>query len=74
LALCTVFLPCRLCFEGVLVPGPRVVTEAIWNIFCAAALATGLTSSIHRFDRRRPSSRLGSRDPVASGVKCGPHG
>jgi hypothetical protein len=26
--LCRVFLPCRLCFGGVFVPGPREVTEA----------------------------------------------
>jgi hypothetical protein len=36
-------LPCRLCFGGVLVPGPREVTEALWNICCVAAAATGLT-------------------------------
>jgi hypothetical protein len=29
LALCRVLLPCRLCFEGVFVPGPREVTEAL---------------------------------------------
>jgi hypothetical protein len=61
LALCRVSLPCRMCFEGVLIPGPREVAEALWNICCAAAVATGLTGSIHRsdwchrFDRRRPS-------------------
>jgi hypothetical protein len=29
LALCRVLLPCRLCFEGVFVSGPREVTEAL---------------------------------------------
>jgi hypothetical protein len=29
LALCRVLLPCRLCFGGVFVPGPREVTEAL---------------------------------------------
>jgi hypothetical protein len=59
--LCRVFLPCRFCFGGVLVPGPRGVTEALWNICCAAAFATDLTGSVHRsdgchrFGRRRPS-------------------
>jgi hypothetical protein len=43
------------CFGGVLVPEPREVTEALWNICCAAAVATGLTGSIHRSDRRRSS-------------------
>jgi hypothetical protein len=61
LVLCRVFLPCRLCFGGVFVPGPREVTEALWNICCAAAVATGLTGAAnrsdrcHRSDRRRPS-------------------
>jgi hypothetical protein len=60
-AFCRVFLPCRLCFGSVLVPGPREVTEALWNTCCAAAVATGLTGSVHwsdrchRSDRRRPS-------------------
>jgi hypothetical protein len=59
LALCWVLLPCRLCFEGVFVSGPREVTDALWNICCAAAVATGLTGSVHRChrsDRRGPSS------------------
>jgi hypothetical protein len=49
-------------FGGVLVPGPREVTEALWNICCAAAAATGLTGSVHRSDwchrsdQRRPSA------------------
>jgi hypothetical protein len=53
-----------LCFGGVFVPGPREVIEALWNICCAAAVVTGLTSSVHRSDRchlsdrRRPSVRL----------------
>jgi hypothetical protein len=61
LALCRALLPCRLCFGGVFVPGPREVTEALWNICCAAAVATDLTGSVHRSDRchcsdwRRPS-------------------
>jgi hypothetical protein len=61
LALCRVFLPCRLCFRGVFVPGPREVAEALWNSCCAPAVATGLTDSVHRSDwchrsdRRRPS-------------------
>jgi hypothetical protein len=48
-------------FGGVLVPGPREVTEALWNTCCAAVAATGLTGSVHRSDwchrsdRRRPS-------------------
>jgi hypothetical protein len=29
LALCRVLLPCGLSFEGVFVPGPREVTEAL---------------------------------------------
>jgi hypothetical protein len=47
--LCRVYLPCRLCFGGVFVPGPREVTEALWNT-CAAAVATGLTGSVHPSD------------------------
>jgi hypothetical protein len=60
-ALCRVLLPCRLCFGGVFVPGPREVTKALWNICCAVAVATGLTGSVHhsnrchRSDQRRPS-------------------
>jgi hypothetical protein len=50
LALCRVLLPCRLSFEGVFVPRPREVTAALSNICCAAAIATGLTSSVHRSD------------------------
>jgi hypothetical protein len=52
---------CRLCFEGGFVPGPREVTEALWNACCATVVATGLTGSVHRSDwchrsdRRRPS-------------------
>jgi hypothetical protein len=57
LALCGVLLPGRLCFEGVLVPGPREVTEALWNICCAAAVATGLTGFVHRSDRCHWSDR-----------------
>jgi hypothetical protein len=39
----------------VFVPGPREVTEAFWNACRAAAVATGMTGSSHRSDRRRPS-------------------
>jgi hypothetical protein len=48
-------------FGGVFVPGPREVTEALWNACCAADAATGLTGAVHRSDRchrsdqRRPS-------------------
>jgi hypothetical protein len=52
LALCRVLLPCRLCFEGVFVPGPREVIEALWNICCAVVVATGMTGSVHRSDPR----------------------
>jgi hypothetical protein len=55
LALCRVLLPCRLCFDGVFFRGPREVTEALWNICCAAAVVTVLTGSVHRSNRRRPS-------------------
>jgi hypothetical protein len=55
LALCRVLLPCTLFFEGAFVLGPREVTEALWNICCAAVVATGLTGSVHRSDRRGPS-------------------
>jgi hypothetical protein len=44
-------------FGGVLVPGPREVTEALWNICCAAAAATGLTGSVHRSDRCSTGSK-----------------
>jgi hypothetical protein len=56
-ALCRVILPCRLCFGSVFVRGPREVTEAFWNTCCAAAVATSLTSAVHRSYRRRPSVR-----------------
>jgi hypothetical protein len=57
LALCRVLLPCRLRFGGVFVPGPREVTKALWNICCAAAVATGLTGSVHRSDRCSTGSK-----------------
>jgi hypothetical protein len=44
-------------FWGFLGPGPREVTESLWNICCAAAAATGLTGVTsltgagHRSDR-----------------------
>jgi hypothetical protein len=58
LVLCRVLFPCRLCFEGVFVPKSREVNEALWNICCAAAVATGPTGSVHRSDRRNRSDRL----------------
>jgi hypothetical protein len=51
LALWRVLLPYRLYFRGVPVPEPREVTKALWNICCAAVVATGLTGSIHQSDR-----------------------
>jgi hypothetical protein len=39
------------------VPGPREVTEALWNICCAVAAATGVTGSVHRSDRCHRSDR-----------------
>jgi hypothetical protein len=36
---------------SVFVPGPREVIEALWNICCAAVVATSLTGSVHRSDR-----------------------
>jgi hypothetical protein len=57
LALCRVLLPCKMCFEGLFVLGPREVTEPLYNICCAAAVATGLTDFVHRSDRRRPLVR-----------------
>jgi hypothetical protein len=48
-----------LCFGGVFVPGPREVTEALWNICCAVAIATGLTRSVHRSTLPQGVSRLG---------------
>jgi hypothetical protein len=51
-------------FWGVFIPGPREVTEALWNICCAAAVATGLTglptsltSVGHRSDRCSTGSK-----------------
>jgi hypothetical protein len=44
-------------FGGVSVPGPREVTGALWNVCCAAAVATGLTGSVHRSDRCHQSNR-----------------
>jgi hypothetical protein len=41
------FSSVQVVFWGVLVLGPREVTEALWNICCAAAVATGLTGSVH---------------------------
>jgi hypothetical protein len=51
LALCRFLLLCRLCFGGDFVLGPREVTEALWNICWVAAVATGLTGSVHRSDQ-----------------------
>jgi hypothetical protein len=55
--LCRFFVLCRLCFGDVFVPGPREVTEALWNACCAAAVATGLTSAGHRSDRCSTGSK-----------------
>jgi hypothetical protein len=41
--------------EVVFVLGPRGVTEASWNVCCAADVATDLIGTVHRSDRRRPS-------------------
>jgi hypothetical protein len=57
LALRRALLPCRLSFEGVFVPGPKEVTEALWNICCAAVVATGQTGSVHRSDRCSTGSK-----------------
>jgi hypothetical protein len=43
---------------GVFVPGPREVTEALWNACCAAAAATGLTGAGHQSDRCSTGSKL----------------
>jgi hypothetical protein len=40
-----------------LVRGPREVTEALWNICCAAAVATSLTGSFHRSEWCHQSDR-----------------
>jgi hypothetical protein len=50
LVLCRVFRLCRLCFEVIFVVGLREVTEVLWNICYAAAVATGLTGSVYRSD------------------------
>jgi hypothetical protein len=55
LVLCLVLLLCWLCFEGVFVPMPRELTEALRNICCVAAVAIGLIGSVHRSDRHSPS-------------------
>jgi hypothetical protein len=74
--LCVGFSFCAGCVLGVfLVPGPREVAEAVWNTCCVAAVATGLTGSVHqsdrhRFDRRRPSVSPVQQQPVqASAVR-----
>jgi hypothetical protein len=68
--LCRVFLPCRLCFGGVFVPGPREVTEAFWNACCAAAVATGLTGAVHWSDRCHRLTGAGHRsDRCSTGSK-----
>jgi hypothetical protein len=46
-----------LCFGGVFVPGPREVTEAVWNACCAAAVATGLTGAVHQANRCSTGSK-----------------
>jgi hypothetical protein len=42
---------------GAFVPGPREVTEALWNTCCAPAVATDLTGSVHRSNRCHRSDR-----------------
>jgi hypothetical protein len=44
-------------FGGAFVPGPREVTEALWNTCCAAAVATSLIGSVHRSDPCHRSDR-----------------
>jgi hypothetical protein len=61
-ALWRVLLPCRLCFGGVSVPGPREVIEALWNVCCATAVATDLTGSVHWSDRCHRSDRAQAID------------
>jgi hypothetical protein len=68
LALCRV-LPCRLCFGGVFVPEPREITEALWNICGAAAVATGLTSSVHGSDLCHRSGTGHRSDRCSTGSK-----
>jgi hypothetical protein len=59
-----------LCFRGVFVPGPREVTEAVWNICCAAAVAIGLTGSFYRSDLCHRSDGAGHRcDRCSTGSK-----
>jgi hypothetical protein len=69
-ASCWVFLPYRLCFGGVFVPGPREVTEGLWSISCAAAVAIGQTGSVHRSNRcHRSDRRWPSSDRCSTGSK-----
>jgi hypothetical protein len=64
------FLPCRLCFGGVFVPGPREVTEALWNACYAADVATGLAGIVHRSDRVTGLTGAGHRsDRCSTGNK-----
>jgi hypothetical protein len=44
-------------FWGGFVPGPREVTEVLWNACCEAAVATGLTGAVHRSDRCSTGSK-----------------
>jgi hypothetical protein len=44
----------------VFVPGPREVTEASWNVFCAATVATSLTGPIHWSDWCHQSDGVGA--------------
>jgi hypothetical protein len=46
------------CVLGVFFPGPREVTEALWNTCCATTVATGLTGAVHRSDRCHQSDQL----------------
>jgi hypothetical protein len=59
-----------LCFGGVFVPGPREVTEALWNACYAADVATGLAGIVHRSDRVNGLTGAGHRsDRCSTGNK-----
>jgi hypothetical protein len=60
-------------FWGVFVPGPREVTEALWNTCCAAVVATGLTGTGHRSDRCSTGSKP-CKFPLCVSVCFGPEG
>jgi hypothetical protein len=57
-------------FWGCFVPGPREVTEALWNNCCAAVVATGLTGTVHWSDRCHGLTGAGHRsDRCSTGSK-----